>query len=127
MPEHFSPEAVPAELLELSKAIESRRNAIETEQGVSKEKDLVRQVLHEEIFSGGGVPIIQSSPTAHYLDAMDDDSLTELNAYITRIPELGMKKTIALIKQERPFLMDAFHDALTDKLYDELKHNGLIT
>ncbi len=128
MSEHFSPEAVPAELLELSKAIESRRNAIEIEHGISEEKKLVRQVLQEEIFNERGAsPVPQTPAAAHYLDTLDDSSLTELNAYIARIPELGIKKTIALVKQERPFLMDALHDAMTDKLYDELKHNGLIT
>ncbi len=127
MPEQFSSESVPAELLELSKAIELRRNSIETEHGVSEEKELVHRVLTEEIFDPAPSHTSNTSLAVHYLDTLDDDLLAELNAYIARIPELGVKKTVALVRNERPFLIDAFHDALTDKLYGELKQHGLIT
>jgi len=127
MTEQFSPESVPAELIELSKAIELRRNVIETEQGVTEEKEMVRLVLKDELFAESSPQSQSTSSSTHYLDTLDDDSLAELNAYIARIPELGMKKTIALVRKEQPFLIDAFHDALTDKLYDELKNNGLIS
>ena len=38
----------------------------------------------------------------------------------------GLWKTLAKAKKSDPFVLDAFHDALTDKLYDELKNRKLI-
>jgi hypothetical protein len=38
----------------------------------------------------------------------------------------GIEKTVKEAKQAGPFILDAFHDALTDKLYDELKKRNLI-
>ena len=127
MPESLSPESVPAELLEISRAIESRRGALESEHGVIEEKHIVHHVVGEELFEKSASTLAVPSPGSHYLDFLDNESLTALNSYIARISELGLKKTLVLVRKENPFLIDAFHDALTDKLYGELKQHGLIS
>jgi len=127
MTESFSSESVPAELLEISRAIESRRGALESEHGVIEEKHIVHHVVGEELFEKSASTLAVPSPGSHYLDFLDNESLTALNSYIARISELGLKKTVVLVRNENPFLIDAFHDALTDKLYGELKRHGLIS
>ena len=63
---------------------------------------------------------------ASYLDRLDDESATKLNTYIAEIGQYGIVKTLNKVMTEEPFIIDALHDALIDRLYDELKAKGLI-
>ena len=38
----------------------------------------------------------------------------------------GLKQALVSVQVEEPFIIDAFHDALVDRLYDELKTRGII-
>ena len=38
----------------------------------------------------------------------------------------GILKAANEAKKSNPFVLDAFHDALTGKLYDEFKRRGLL-
>ena len=38
----------------------------------------------------------------------------------------GIKKAIEEAKKNSAFVLDAFHDALVDKMHDELKERGII-
>ena len=58
------------------------------------------------------------------------DSPAEIKLQVEKLVDTvfhrGVEKTIKEAKQLGPFILDAFHDALTDKLYDELKKRNLI-
>ncbi|PIP92070.1 hypothetical protein COW77_01960 [Candidatus Wolfebacteria bacterium CG18_big_fil_WC_8_21_14_2_50_39_7] len=58
------------------------------------------------------------------------DSPPEIKLRVEKLVDLvfhqGIEKTIKEANQAGPFILDAFHDALTDKLYDELKKRNLI-
>lgn len=64
------------------------------------------------------------------LPAYLKNSPAEIKLQAERLVDLvfhqGIEKTIKEAKQAGPFLLDAFHDALTDKLYEELKKRNLI-
>lgn len=38
----------------------------------------------------------------------------------------GIEKSVKEARKQNPFILDAFHDALTSKLYEELKKKGLL-
>ena len=57
---------------------------------------------------------------------MDPADAEKVNALIDLIPKLGLFKTIARAKEQPAYILDAFHDALVDKLRDELKRQKLI-
>ena len=61
-----------------------------------------------------------------YLDNLSPESIKEVNRLIELVSEKGVKGAIAQAKNSNPFVLDAFHDALVDKLYEELKSRGLI-
>jgi len=61
-----------------------------------------------------------------YLDAVDDATVAKVNAYIAQAFQNGIQSTLRAVITEDPFILDVFHDALTDKLYAELKTRGMV-
>lgn len=61
-----------------------------------------------------------------YLDTVDDATVAKVNAYVAEAFKNGIQHTLRQVITEDPFLLDVFHDALTDKLYGELKNRGLV-
>ena len=47
--------------------------------------------------------------------------MAKINALVQGLFEQGIRKTIATVVEEI-LILDAFHDALVDKLYEELKN-----
>lgn len=125
MAELFSAESVQGEVADIARAIEARRETIAEEHGIHDEQKIVHHVVGEELF-GKQAPTPTASTHGHYLDNLSDEEKEELNHYIGLIPERGIARAIDAVRNEHPLLIDAFHDVLADKLYDELKTHGLV-
>ncbi len=137
-----------SEIAELQKMIEAKRDQLEKEVGIVEEKELVRQSVREMFLdtttpplSSSANPLPAQSPTpvstpsvkvqpnsasASYLDYLDADTTEKINHLIEEIPAKGVALVIDEVAAQEPFVIDAFHDALVDKLYDELKARGLV-
>lgn len=145
MAENFlgNSQAIEAEIAQLQKMIEIKRNQLEAQSGIVEEKELVRGAVQEMVAESAETDLevapIQSVSTistgttatggasgASYLDRLDDESAVKLNAYIAEIGQHGIVRTLNKVVAEEPFIIDAFHDVLVDKLYEELKTKGLI-
>ncbi|HNZ55243.1 MAG TPA: hypothetical protein PKN73_00760 [Candidatus Paceibacterota bacterium] len=145
MAENFlgNSQAIEAEIAQLQKMIEVKRNQLEAQSGIVEEKELVRSAIQEMITESAETdskaalsqPVVAAKtkvvPTgnasgASYLDRLDDESAVKLNAYIAEIGQHGIVRTLNKVVAEEPFIIDAFHDVLVDKLYEELKTKGLI-
>ena len=117
------------EIAELSKAIEEKRSALAAERGVVAEREVVQQVV-----SGYVAPTVQAVSTPipapassnSYLDTLDPVSVTKVNDLVTSIGESGFKQAISRAKEEIPYILDAFHDALVTYLYEDLKKRGIV-
>jgi len=125
MAELFSAESVQGEVADIARAIEVRRETIALEYGIHDEQKVVHHVVGEELFGKQVSPSVHTSHT-HYLDNLSDEEKESLNHYIGLIPERGIARAIDAVRNEQPLLIDAFHDVLADKLYDELKTHGLV-
>lgn len=121
------------EIAALSQQIEAKRSQLELERGGHVEsREALHAVVSEKMTSQ--IPTFkvqnptkpQTSNLKSYLDDMDPADIEKLNTFIDLIPKQGIAKTIEQVKNESPFLLDAFHDALVDKLHDELKRQKLI-
>ncbi len=114
-----------AEIAELSKAIEDKRSALAAERGaLPPEREVVHQVVSDYVG-----PKITSAPAQiadDYLNTLDEVSTAKVNTLIATIGERGFKQAITAAKQESPFVLDAFHDALVSHLYEELKSRGVV-
>lgn len=121
-----------AEIAQLSAQINEKKAALERERGSAVEiGDAIHHVVSEK-YTGVVTPASPATPTAtqsnatSYLDSLDPADAEKINAYIDLIPSQGLQKTINQVKDESAYLLDAFHDALVDKLKAELKKQNLI-
>ena len=135
------------EIADLQKMIETKRDQLEKEGGIVEEKELVRQSV-KEMFLDKAVPssapatdttqtdatqkptVVPASDNVQasdsYLDHLDDQTAEIINHLVAEIPQKGITPVINEVAGQEPFVVDAFHDALVDKLYDELKSRGIV-
>lgn len=122
------------EIAALSVQINEKKAALERERGSAVESG---EALHHVVadMTGASAQVLVSEPKTNtqnlttstsYLDSLDPADAEKLNSYIDLIPSAGLKKTIERVKSESPYLLDAFHDCLVDKLKVELKSKNLI-
>lgn len=131
------------EIEELSRQIEERRKLLSKESGLVGDEETDKGLIRESVLENFGEKLPLKSQTerqgieeekptteevplpakkkGHYLDNLPEEITTRINDLISKIPDKGLKKTIKEAKNFDPASLDAFHDALTDKLYEELK------
>lgn len=144
MAENFSSGGLEAEIVELQKRIEEKRNQLEQAGNIVEERDLVRNVITESFTNAfkanandddeiktpvkdfKAKPVNHSGSSISYLDTLDQNSVETVNSYLQAIPTDGIIKTIGRVRLESPYIIDAFHDSLVDKLFEELKSRGII-
>lgn len=123
---------IEAEIAELTKQIEEKRRSLESKKGIVQEKDVVRQVLGEKI--GSSVPsftpqstsVARNDDSKSYLDSTDENTVNIVNALLERVFSEGMDSAMKQTELNDPYIIDAFHDALTDKMYERLKAEGVV-
>lgn len=132
---------IESEIAELSRQIEDKRRLLEQKQGVISnidEKELLKEAIADS-FSLGEAEIsetpeqtenlnqeVKQTPTGHYFDYLPEDSIAKVNQLISQVPQVGILGVIKKARQETALVLDAFHDALVDKLYEEMKSRGLL-
>lgn len=107
------------------------KNKIENIQE-SHVKDLLRPRLSQPQFSQpqkgqAASSVLQES------DSLPDYLITESSQVKNKVEDLismafsrGIEASAREASKSGPFILDAFHDALTSKLYEELKRRGLL-
>lgn len=130
------------EIAELQKRIDEKKNVLEQQGGIVEEKELVAGAVKEMFLAGQSAPVsaqpvIDVGATAHttpqtadgkgsYLDHLDEQTAQLVTELIQKVPTEGIVKTVKEAELAGPYVVDAFHDALVDKLYDELKARGIV-
>lgn len=125
----FEHSALEGDIQRLSQEVAERRNKIETEHPT----ETVREVLREKIHPQSAAPAPQQpadqndSPVLPaYLRKESPEVKLKVEELIDLTFHQGLDKAITEAGQYGPFVLDALHDALTSKLYNELKSRGLI-
>ncbi len=129
--------SIEAEIAELSKTIEQKRKLLEESKGVFEDKEVLRQAVGEKIsehaaMAAGAYGAAQkTTKTTHatgssYLDNLDEESIEQINHLLGLVFSKGINEAIKEASLMPPFIIDAFHDALVDKLYNELKERGIV-
>ena len=123
------------EIAELNRQINDKRAQLERERGGSVEsREVIHNVVGEKVFghpspSSSAQPITHNPtpiPSRSYLDNLSTEEVGKINSLIDQIPHIGLNKIIERAKNEIPFILDAFHDALVDRLHSHLKSQNLI-
>ncbi len=125
------------EIAQLQQKIEEKKNLLEQQGGIVEEKELVSSALNE-MFTGstGATPNVgatvssSSQPVSDmgtsYLDNIDEQTAETISLLIQKLPTIGIVKVVAEAELAGPYLVDVLHDALVDKMYEELVQRGFI-
>jgi len=99
-------------------------------------KEALRSALGQKIYPQAATPTAPTpkepaagSSTKQFLPSYIQSESPEIRMEVERLIDTAWHKGIrAAVKaaKNNPLLLDAFHDALTDKLYDEFQKRGLI-
>lgn len=128
----FEHSALDRDIARLSREVKERQESGEAEHP----EKAVRDILRERMY-----PSQQQGQVSQAQPQQPGEPLSVLPVYLQKespevrlkVEELadmalhqGLNKAIDEARQYGPFVLDALHDTLTGKLYDELKNRGLI-
>jgi len=129
----FEHKALEADIERLSREIKEKRNLPEYKE--LSEKELIKKSLESMIKlkpSTDG-PVVKSQESTvssqvlpNYLKEVPAEIKLQVEELVDSLFHEGIEKVIARARRTSPFILDAFHDALVDKLYEELKKRKLI-
>ena len=103
-------------------------------EGRVKEQEQAREAVRESLQGLGAEP-----PLSHAQSSRDENSL--LPGYVNAAPEdiklrveelvdmaihKGIEIALKQARKESPFVLDALHDALVEKIYPELQKRGVV-
>lgn len=71
-------------------------------------------------------PPVSSVTLPSYMDRETDLAKLKVEKLLDLAWHKGIQKASEEARNSGPLILDAFHDALTDKLYNELKKRGLL-
>lgn len=123
---------IEAEIAELTKQIEAKRRVLESDNGIIEEKEFVRSAVAEKIseiipqFNTPRTSSVKNDNKISYLDSADEETSETVNGLLEIVFSKGIEDAIKEAEKQEPYIMDAFHDALTDKMFEELKTRKII-
>ncbi len=123
---------IEAEIAELSARIEEKRRELEKENNIVPDDKATVKAVVASFVPAATLPAGQAGgPTAgedaSYLDHLPSEVAATVDELVQKVFDRGLAKTIAEARRLPALDLDAFHDTLTDKVYDELKGRGLVT
>jgi hypothetical protein len=131
--QNFEHKALEADIERLSREIKEKRNLPEYKE--LSDKELIKKSLESitNLTPSTSQPAVknQSSTTSsqilpNYLKDVPAETKLQVEELVDSLFHQGIEKVIARARRASPFILDAFHDALVDKLYEELKKRKLI-
>jgi hypothetical protein len=130
--DQFNHNTLEKDIERLSREVKEKRNLPEYK-GLS-ERELIKQTLQPLIrLSAPAAPSVAKPTPSTEETILPDylkDSPAEVKLQVEKLVDAvlhqGLEKTIKEANKAGAFILDAFHDALTDKLYEELKNRKLI-
>ncbi|TSC89086.1 MAG: Uncharacterized protein G01um10143_467 [Parcubacteria group bacterium Gr01-1014_3] len=134
MPKEVSPEhlAIEQDIAAISADLKARRGGQarkNAEQGISKED--MKSAVSTRIESSPAPGASSSSQSsASTLPSYTQNAPEEVRLKIEKLIDLawhkGIWRAVQEAKNSDPLTLDALHDALTDKIYEEFKKRGLL-
>lgn len=121
-------ESLETEISLLNEQIEQKRAQLERENKVVSDKELIKDVLVDQ-----QVKVVSSNQLDDdtddgnsYLNNLGSEVAEVVNGLVDQVFKQGLNKTLKSTKKLSALELDAFHDTLTDRFYDELSARGFI-
>ncbi|MEK7146749.1 MAG: hypothetical protein AAB772_00655 [Patescibacteria group bacterium] len=130
--QNFEHNALEVDIEKLGREVSEKRNLPEYKD--ISEKELIRQFLKpmiNQVSNQSGQSVVQkSSQDSGVLPSYLKDAPAEVKLKIEKLIDAvfhqGLKKAVSEAKKSGFFIEDAFHDALTDKFYEEMRGRGML-
>ena len=130
--DQFNHNTIEQDIERLSKEIAEKKKMPEYKE--MPERELIKQTIQplmgrpssQPTPAVGQPPSTQKTVLPDYLRDSPAEIKLQVEKLVDSVFHQGIEKTVKAAKEAGPFILDAFHDALTDKLYDELKKRNLI-
>lgn len=138
--QQFTPENISHDIERLTQELEEKRQQLAEASETHADKELLRQVIGERIQAAPPASQTSVPPSAAAIGALGDDSADfpnylagasdDIKAHVHHLIQIamtsGIEKAASSAKKESSYVLDAFHDALVDKLYNDLKGRGVL-
>lgn len=121
-----TPHQLESEIQELERRLAERRQALSEQQEASHEKEVIRQYVGEKIAEAAPptTPAPQTAP-APSAAAPTEEEAAKVQELVDIAFLKGLMPAISAVKAAHSArLVDAFHDALVDHLYNDLVSRG---
>ncbi|MEK7520824.1 MAG: hypothetical protein AAB560_01980 [Patescibacteria group bacterium] len=127
MPEGAFQNNLEAEIAQLSAEIEQKKAALEKERGFVSEREVLKETLREKIFPASASQMISTvPPTGAAAPVVQGNDGHKVNQLVNQALSDGLTAAIKEARESSPYILDAFHDALVDKLHEELVKRNII-
>lgn len=132
----FNYNTLEKDIEKLGKEVAKEKNYSENKE--VPERELIKQIITPLVLRGNHSAQRQTAVSPHAVYKEKDAGLpdylenspAEIKFQVEKLVETvfseGLSRAVKKAASANPFVMDAFHDALTDKLYGELKQRKLI-
>ncbi len=120
---------VEKELTDIGQKIEAERNRLEAENNIIDDESLIGQVVRDDLKVKNNNQLLNQTndDKASYVDTLEQANLEAVQVKIDYLFDKGLKKGVESARADlSPLELDAFHDLLVGRLYDELKNRGLV-
>lgn len=130
--QNFEYKALEADIERLSKEIAEKKKFLEYKDLSHKEiikqalQPAIQQIVVQTQTATGQPSMIQSEILPDYVQNYSPDVKIQVEKLVDMVFHQGIEKTVKVAGQLNAFILDAFHDALTDKLHEELKKRNII-
>jgi len=97
----------------------------EGELSVEKQKEILKDVVYEKVMNAQYTPIQQQAVQQQTQKLKDEPKERQIELLIQMAFDKSVVEAVGVAKGlDNPYLLDAFHDALVDKLYNKLIEQG---
>lgn len=122
----FEHNALEKDIERLSKEVLERKTR--PEHAETSEREIVKSVIGEQIKAqpSPAPAQIQSPILPKYMQQESPEAQLQVEQLIDLAFHKGVDEAVKEAKKQGPFILDALHDSLTSKLYEELKSRKLI-
>lgn len=133
MAEEFLTKTFENDIADLARVVEQKRQSVERENGIVSEddKEVVRAALAQKSESlraeTSAAPTVSKPQQKSYLDDLSVDDQNTVRTLLSIVEEKGLQRALAEAETKGAYILDVFHDELTDKLYSVLKERGHLT
>src|SRR3989344_2983705 len=121
--------ALEKDMERLSKEIRERKESSANLR--TSDRDALQSVLAQRIQSQALTPEEPAAPENDVLPVYLQKESPEIQLKVEELIDVtfhkGIDASISEAKKYGPYILDAFHDTLTSKLYDELRSRGLVS